>query len=1286
MATSTNSKVFVSPGVYTSEVDLSFVAQSVGVTTLGIVGETLKGPAFEPIFIRNFDEFSTYFGGTSPEKFVNTQIPKYEASYIAKSYLQQSNQLFVTRVLGLSGYDAGPSWSITTKANVDPTTIQYVCLSAVTANCVSDCVTYKEIDFTVSFTGCTNGTTSITYTDTTELPDAILAKLNLPFEQFNGDISSLDAEMKTQIFNVMTTPSTSDSSVYYYGAVPGDYYSANTNNGYTARTDVFEVSNMNSDLINYSDPLNDAWYYAMFDNIGGGQYTGSSFYTYITDLTLLSSNSNCSSFYNYNVNGHVSSGGISSGGTGYSVLSETGVSTVAQTGYGAGLTLNIRTNGSAVTAATINQIGTGYEVGDIVYIDSGNSDAYFTISAITSSTGSINYNTKTINVYVPNTVDLTQVVSSFSACTTDVTVSSTNQSSDITVNDFSSGCLTYTLVSEDGSVTNNFSVCVMSENVCNPSTPGNVGSITTGTIVNCYSGVINGTYIEYEGESYKDFDDLVIATLRSRGLATYSSDDGVVYEVSGLTNVSLNTSGIYSGVTKNPYSTFTVNATGRTGTNYSFETSFSNSDSRYLTKVFGMNNFGKDKVSVPLFVEERFQALLNYGWRKGYIRGLSSDLISLPDARQGSDPSSIGFYLEKYQSPESSWVVSELRGNKVYNLFKFTTISDGYAANLEVKISIANISFGNGTFDVLVRDYFDTDSAPQVIEKFTNCSMDPNQNNFIAKKIGSADGEYQLNSKYIMVEVNEEAPTDALPCGFDGYNTRTYNGGRSPFPIFKTKYDFPGEVIYNPPFGLASGADDLIRTAGDNVRRTYLGFSDTVGYDVDFVNYKGKQLPLDICTAISGNIWDTKTRGFHMDNRASGITINNTFYEKVFDVEENIYVMSAITVETPKFYTGSDNFSSDPTNESNPYYRLYARKFTMVVAGGFDGWDIYRESRTNLDRFVLGRSGYLKGSCPSVKYPTATGWGAFKQITVGDNTQDWGNTDYYAYLLGQRSFANPEAVNINVFATPGIDYNNNSDLVESAIDMVENDRADSIYICTTADFNMFTPTANPDDLIYPQEAVDILEGSGIDSNYTATYYPWVLTRDSVNNTQIYLPPTAEVTRNLALTDNIAFPWFAAAGYTRGIVNAVKARKKLTQEDRDVLYKGRINPIATFSDVGTVIWGNKTLQIRESALDRINVRRLLLQARKLISAVSVRLLFEQNDQKVRQDFLNAVNPILDSIRRDRGLYDFRVSVSSDAADLDRNQMTGKIYIKPTKSLEFIDITFYITPTGASFENI
>jgi hypothetical protein len=177
-----NSKVFVSPGVYTSEVDLSFVAQSVGVTTLGIAGETLKGPAFEPIFIRNFDEFQTYFGGTTPEKFVNTQIPKYEAAYIAKSYLQQSNQLFVTRILGLSGYDAGPSWSLTTIANVDASTI------------VEGAVAAGSATFAYSVN---TGTTPYTISYTLTVFSATTAGLEFstPYVKYDGSTSTYQSDL-----------------------------------------------------------------------------------------------------------------------------------------------------------------------------------------------------------------------------------------------------------------------------------------------------------------------------------------------------------------------------------------------------------------------------------------------------------------------------------------------------------------------------------------------------------------------------------------------------------------------------------------------------------------------------------------------------------------------------------------------------------------------------------------------------------------------------------------------------------------------------------------------------------------------------------------------------------------------------------------------------------------------------------------------------------------------------------------------------------------------------------
>ena len=376
------------------------------------------------------------------------------------------------------------------------------------------------------------------------------------------------------------------------------------------------------------------------------------------------------------------------------------------------------------------------------------------------------------------------------------------------------------------------------------------------------------------------------------------------------------------------------------------------------------------------------------------------------------------------------------------------------------------------------------------------------------------------------------------------------------------------------------------------------------------------------------------------------------------------------------------HFQAEPTLVTDPYYRLNSRKFTVLPYGGFDGWDIYRKTRSNSDAYRRGQSGYLAGACPTTEYPNATGDGSFKPIGTLD-----ASTDYYPYLDGIQTFANPEAVNINIFATPGIDYVNNSNLVEESIEMIEDDRADSLYVTTTPDYNMFVATpSDAASIVSPLNAVQALENVGIDSNYTATYYPWVLNNDTENNVRIYIPPTYEVMRNIALTDNISFPWFASAGYTRGIVNAVKARKKLTLDERDTLYQGRINPIATYSDVGTVIWGNKTLQVRESALDRINVRRLLLQARKLISAVAVRLLFEQNDEQVRNEFLDLVNPILDSIRRERGLTDFRVVLSDDPQLIDQNTLEGKIYIKPTRSLEFISVEFLITPTGASFENV
>jgi len=1067
-----NQKVFVSPGVYTSETDLSFVAQSVGVTTLGLVGETLRGPAFEPVFITNYDEFQAFFGGTEPTKFVNTQIPKYEAAYIAKSYLQQSNQLFVTRILGLSGYDAGPSWSIRVTANVDPTTI----IQSPTGT----------TSWSVDFTGVTSaGTVNFV---SGSFPDAIDANLFTQYRLSDGSTSTYSEDFISNIINAVGDTTLTASTAFIYGAIPEiNYY--DIVDSYSTVVNEFGSDTNNLATNDLSASENDPWYYAAFDNFTGNAYSGYSF---------------------------------------------------------------------------------DYNISNLELVGTGNSQTF--------------------------------------------------------------------------------------------------------------TGTLTGEYFSFIGTAYTEYNNMVVATLRSRGISLYtnsstSDNHGPIYEVNDVNNVTILATDQYVDIDKNPFASFGISGVTKDGDAFTFETNLLATSSKFITKVLGVDNFGKSRNEVPLFVEEIYPGSLNYAYNQGYIRGINPELVALPEARS-EQSNSIAYNLERYQSPSTPYLVSELRGNKVYKLFKFVSISDGNAANTEIKVSIANLSYNNMTFDVLVRNFFDTDANPIVIEKFTNCNMDPFSNNFVAKKIGSTNGEYALLSKYVMIEMADEAPVDALPCGFEGYTQREYDSvsNPSPVPVFKTKYFFPGETIANPPFGNATGSSNLVESPGDIVRRTYLGFSSQYGIDESLLAYIGKQNPsswVNSVTPVEGAAWNYVSKGFHMDSGATVVTISNS------------YDTSGQTA----FECGVAEFRNDPETQENPYYFIYSRKYTVCFAGGFDGWDIYREYRTNEDRFQLGQSGFLAGASASTRYPNATGEGLFKRIVVENNTQDFANTDYYAYLLGILTFANPESTNINVFATSSIDYVNNSNLVEEAIDMIQFSRADSVYIATTPDYRMYTPDAtNPQDIIYPQEAVDNLDNTGIDSNYTATYYPWILVRDTVNNTQIYLPPTGEVCRNLALTDNIAFPWFASAGYTRGLVNSIKARVKLTQQDRDTLYQGRINPIATFSDVGTVIWGNKTLQVADTALNRLNVRRLLLQARKLISAVAVRLLFEQNDQIVRQQFLDSVNPILDSIRRDRGLYDFRVTVSSSPEDLDRNTLTGKIYLKPTKALEFIDIEFFITPTGASFENI
>ena len=278
-----------------------------------------------------------------------------------------------------------------------------------------------------------------------------------------------------------------------------------------------------------------------------------------------------------------------------------------------------------------------------------------------------------------------------------------------------------------------------------------------------------------------------------------------------------------------------------------------------------------------------------------------------------------------------------------------------------------------------------------------------------------------------------------------------------------------------------------------------------------------------------------------------------------------------------------------------------------------------------------------------------------------------------AYGKHISALSNADEFDINMVVTPGVIRRLHTSVATSVLDMVE-ERNDCFYIMDS--------TSVSDSISQATTQAD-----AVDSNMVATYYPWVKTIDVNTNKLISVPPSVLLPGVFAANDRVAAEWFAPAGLNRGgLVGAVSVLNRLTQSEKDTLYEAKVNPIVQFPGQGIVVFGQKTLQDKPSALDRINVRRLLLTVRKYIASTSRYLVFEQNTSETRNRFLNIVNPYLESIQQRQGLYAFRVVMddTNNTPDvIDRNIMKGAIYLKPTKTAEFIQIDFNILPTGAAF---
>lgn len=219
------------------------------------------------------------------------------------------------------------------------------------------------------------------------------------------------------------------------------------------------------------------------------------------------------------------------------------------------------------------------------------------------------------------------------------------------------------------------------------------------------------------------------------------------------------------------------------------------------------------------------------------------------------------------------------------------------------------------------------------------------------------------------------------------------------------------------------------------------------------------------------------------------------------------------------------------------------------------------------------------------------------------------------------------------------------------------------------------------------ETVEQFDGRRVDNNYSATYFPDVFIDDATNNKSVFVPSSVAAYGALAYSDSVSFPWFAPAGFNRGALGFVRnTETRLTSADRDDLYDARINPIANFPDGGFVIFGQKTLQITRSALDRVNVRRMLLEVKRQISGIAEQLLFEPNNANTRARFIGQAAPILALIQSQSGIEKFSIvmdDTNNTQEDIDGNRLNGRIVVVPTRAIEFIAIDFIITNAGVEF---
>lgn len=663
-------------------------------------------------------------------------------------------------------------------------------------------------------------------------------------------------------------------------------------------------------------------------------------------------------------------------------------------------------------------------------------------------------------------------------------------------------------------------------------------------------------------------------------------------------------------------------------------------------------------------------------------------------------------FEDRFRTARSPWVTSQLFGGSPQNLFKVHALTDGAAGN-SLKISVEGIApslssvYQYGTFDILVRSIDDTDRSRVVLEQWRGLSLDPDAPNYVARVIGdqhafynfeAADGEQKLviegdypnASKYIRVEVadavkDKEIDATALPIGFRG-NQHLVTSGTAPMGAYSDAtmgLTNPWYRLVQPPVpmrsNLSKGASG--NTIGDRTLYWGVQFEKVISVTESNASF----VPDDSVKSFMKyypnfhtdwqNVVVRDNEGTQ-DTAANGVLDADRFNNNYFTLEKvrvpyiaasnlpdmnNLddwsYVRAGGITDTGSTRALAVSDLADPTVRQ-------VAKFSFFVEGGFDGQRIFDENEANL-----------------------TNTAVVEELSNGNRLLSAGPT-VNAYERALEILNDTSEVDIQLLTLPGIRHRY---LTDQALAVAEN-RFDAMYIMDIEEKDTAGNLITGDDqIVSVRNTVNYFRDRGINSSFGAAYFPNVIMRDNMSNVTREVPPSVAVLGAFSKNDAVAFPWFAPAGFTRGALETTQeAAVKLGRSNMDDLYQVNINPIVAFpGSEGTVVWGQKTLLASESALERVNVRRLLLTLRRQIRKVSNRFLFEPNRPATLARFQQLCQPILKRIQDQQGVENYLVKIdttTTTTVDIENKTIRGKIYIVPVRTLEFLSLDFVLTNNG------